>query len=174
MPELKKIPKKTISLALEKALRYRLLNEPQESESICRDVLAVEPDHQEALVTLLLAVTDQFNDDFATALDRAHCVLDQLQGEYDREYYAGIIHERWANAHLARRSLCHVTNNWFREAMRCFEKAEALSDPDNPDALLRWNTCARMIDRGEQSTPADQMRMSRDVQESFGDDVPIP
>ena len=35
--------------ALEKALRYRLLNEPVEAESICRDVLEVDPDNQAAL-----------------------------------------------------------------------------------------------------------------------------
>ena len=34
--------------ALAKAERYRLLNEPGEAESICLDVLAVEPDNQEA------------------------------------------------------------------------------------------------------------------------------
>ena len=60
MPELKRISKDAVPAALEKALRYRLLNEPLESESICRDVLATDSKNQEALVTLLLALTDQF------------------------------------------------------------------------------------------------------------------
>ncbi len=57
MFQLKLISKDTIPRALAKAERYRLLNEPQEAESICLDILCVEPDHHEALVMLLLAIT---------------------------------------------------------------------------------------------------------------------
>jgi len=45
---------------LTKAERYRLLNEPEEAESICRDILDVDPTHEAALVNFLLALTDQF------------------------------------------------------------------------------------------------------------------
>ena len=37
-----------------------LLNEPAQAESICKDVLAVDPENQAAVVMLLLALTDQF------------------------------------------------------------------------------------------------------------------
>ena len=60
MFELKLLSKDAVPAALEKAMRYRLLNEPGEAESICLDVLKADPDNQEALVTLLLALTDRF------------------------------------------------------------------------------------------------------------------
>ena len=60
MFELKTLAAEAIPRSLEKAERYRLLNEPAEAESICCDILAVEPDNQQAIVTLLLALTDQF------------------------------------------------------------------------------------------------------------------
>jgi len=36
------------------------INEPEEAESICLDILEVDADNQEVLVMLLLAITDQF------------------------------------------------------------------------------------------------------------------
>ena len=75
--------------ALAKAERYRLLNEPGEAESICLDALEVEPDNQEALITLLLALTDQFDDD-ATVLDAGvETVAERIRGDYERAYYTG-------------------------------------------------------------------------------------
>jgi hypothetical protein len=58
MFELKRLSDEAIPAALEKALRYRLLNEPAEAESICHDVLRIDPENQQALVVLLLALTD--------------------------------------------------------------------------------------------------------------------
>ena len=58
--ELKTIARDGIPHALEKAERYRLLNDPAQAESICRDVLAVDADNQDALRALILALTDQF------------------------------------------------------------------------------------------------------------------
>ena len=60
MFELKTLSKSAVPAALAQAERYRLLNEPAEAESICLDVLRVEPDNQDALVTLVLSLTDQF------------------------------------------------------------------------------------------------------------------
>jgi len=68
---LKLLHKEGIPAALDKAERYRLLNEPAEAESICLDVLAIEPDHQQALITLLLALTDQFEQGIADRQARA-------------------------------------------------------------------------------------------------------
>ena len=56
MYELKPLSREAIPAALEKAHRYRLLNEALEAESICRDILAADPVNQEATVTLLLAI----------------------------------------------------------------------------------------------------------------------
>src|SRR6266436_320626 len=55
MFELKRLSLEAVPAALERALRYRLLNEPAEAESICHDVLEIDPENQEALVMLLLA-----------------------------------------------------------------------------------------------------------------------
>ena len=56
--DLKSISIEGVPKALEKAERYRLLNEPSLAESICVDILTVLPAHQQALISLLLARTD--------------------------------------------------------------------------------------------------------------------
>jgi hypothetical protein len=149
MFELKPIDRDAIPRALEKVERYRLLNEPEEAESICLDVLAIEPHHQEALVMLLLALTDQFRTGGADCLHRAEAVLPRLHGEYERHYYAGIICERRASALLDRGAPGSgtVAYEWLHHAMRCYEQAEAIRPAGNDDSILRWNTCARTITR---------------------------
>lgn len=159
-----------VPAALEKALRYRLLNEPVEAESICRDVLAVDQENQEALVTLLLALTDQFDDQFTRALVSAKSVLPRLNGEYERAYYEGIIYERWAKAQLDRGLPTDAASNWLREAMRCYELAEEQCGPDEPDAILRWNACVRELERQAPNT-SDVDRLAYDVEAGFGDDT---
>ena len=172
MAELKRIAKSAVPVALEKALRYRLLNEPLEAESICRDVLAVDPGNESALATMLLALTDRFEQDFVASLDRAKELLPQLASEYDRAYYEGIIYERWAKAQLARGMPAEFAADWFRQAMRCFEAAAALAKPDEPDAVLRFNTCARLLERqSEGSVRAESL--THDTASTFGDDVPL-
>jgi hypothetical protein len=42
---LKPISHDSVANALAKAERYRLLNEPNEAESICHDILQIEPDN---------------------------------------------------------------------------------------------------------------------------------
>src|SRR5882724_4268231 len=138
-----------IPAALEKAMRYRLLNEPGEAESICLDVLRTDPENQQALVILLLALTDRFDKGYGVSDTQAQDLLPRLRGEYERAYYAGIIDERKAKAHLHQGGPGASFNAFelFREAMSWFEKAEKLRPAGNDDALLRWNTCARMITR---------------------------
>jgi len=155
MFELKPLHKDSIPAALEKAMRYRLLNEPVEAESICLDVLAVDPENQEALVTLLLALTDQFEQHLRTSFRQAREVLARIEDEYSRLYYDGIICERRAKAHQRRGGpgSGHVTYEWFVQAMERFEQAARLSPPGNDDAILRWNTCARIITRHPQLKP---------------------
>jgi hypothetical protein len=146
MFELKTLSPEAVPRALAKAERYRLLNEPGEAQSICLDVLAIEPANQEVIATLLLAITEQF-DAHMTCVNDAWKMVARLEDEYERIYYTGIIHERRAKALLR-----HATPRggprayeWLREAMTCYEKAEALRPPNNDDALLRWNACARLI-----------------------------
>lgn len=146
--ELKQISRDGIPHALSKAERYRLLDDPAQAESIYRDVLAVAPDNQTALRGLILALTDQL--DTHTAIDagrEARAQIDQLDDEYERAYFTGIVFERETRAYLERpnvvRSAAYVG---FRNAMEWYEHAERLR-PGNVDAILRWNGCVRAIER---------------------------
>ena len=158
MSELKQLSTDAIPGALEKAERYRLLNEPAEAESICLDVLAAEPENQEALIILLLAVTDRFSKSYGVSDTQAKEILRRITGEYEQAYYSGILAERRAKAQLARGTpgCAHQAYESLREAMHWFEKAEAIRPPGNDDALLRWNTCARMIARNQLSAQEEE------------------
>jgi hypothetical protein len=146
MLELKQISKQAIPRALAKAERYRLLNEPHEAESICRDVLRAEPGNQEAVVALVLALTDQFGSRHGADMGKARQALAQLTDEYERAYYGGIIYERWAKAQFEAHVPTHLALDWVEEAMSLYESAEALRPGGNDDAVLRWNSCLRFIE----------------------------
>lgn len=147
MFHLKPISKAAIAEALQKAERYRLLNEPQHAESICEDILEVDPSNHEAIVTKLLAITDQFGKYSVATASGARQLLPLLADEYDRQYYAGIICERQGNSYLnrGRPGDHHTAYDWLSDAMKHFEKAESIRPPGQDDAILRWNTCARQI-----------------------------
>ena len=151
--QLKPITHEGIPSALQKAERYRLLNDSSAAESICLDVLEIDPTNQEALVSLLLAITDQFLEEMSDGVRRAREVLPRLIDEYERVYYAGIICERRARAQLHRGALgsAEVASAGFREAMRWYEKAESMRPAGNDEAILRWNTCVRMLGRHERT-----------------------
>ncbi len=153
--ELKRLSAAALPRALERAEHYRLLNEPWAAESICLDIIAVEPAHQQALKVLLLARCDQFAHDTGGAVQRAKETLALLTSEYERAYYAGLIVERRAKARLDQRApgTGFVAYEWLREAMTWYEKAEALRPAGNDDAVLRWNTCARMINERADIVP---------------------
>lgn len=151
--QLKPITREGIPAALQKAERYRLLNESSAAESICLDVLEIDPTNQEALVSLLLSITDQFTDEMSDGVHRARAVLPRLGDEYERVYYAGIICERRARAFLHHGALgsSDVAAESYREAMTYYEKAERIRPAGNDEAILRWNTCVRMLGRHERA-----------------------
>jgi hypothetical protein len=159
--ELKTLSPDAVPRALEKAVRYRLLNEPGEAASICLDVLAADAGNEEANATLILALTDQFEGEEGTAaLAEVGECLERIEDEYNHYYYGGIIWERRARARL-RRGMPDAgvqAYEWLREAMACYERAEALRPPGNDDALLRWNACARLIMRDRRLVPAEEER----------------
>lgn len=159
MYHLKPLSKDAVQSALAKAERYRLLNEPGEAESICLDVLDVEPDNQSARIALILSITDQFGAD-PGAYGRAKSLLPGLHSEYERAYYAGIVAERRAKAQIAHAGYAavHGAHDWLMEAMKHFEDAEHLRPAGNDDALLRWNACARFLMRHPELRPASQER----------------
>lgn len=158
MIELKALHPEAVEAAQEKALRYRLLNEPRLAESICKDILAVEPAKQETLITLILALSDQLEPHATAKLKEALALVEHLDDEYRQSYYRGIIHERWAKGQVRTRGPAsgYIAYDWFRKAMAYYEKAEALSPAGNDDAILRWNTCARLINDNPNIRPAPQ------------------
>lgn len=156
MFELKSLSREAIPAAMARVERYRLLNEPRSAVSICRDVLKIEPDHREAQIHLILSLTDQFPETllgYQEALDMAAA----LREEYAREYYSGIVRERRAYAQLMRNtpgSGC-VVYEQLRDAMEAYNRAEKVRPAGNDDAILRWNTCARVIMDHEHIRPEE-------------------
>jgi hypothetical protein len=158
MLEPKSISKEGIPTALQKAERYRIINDPTSAESICLDVLAVSPENQQALVTLLLAITDQFGAAPTEGVRRAQAILPRLSDQYKRAYYAGIICERCAKAQLRSGApkAEEMAYHWLREAMSWYEKAESQRSIGNDEAILRWNTCIRLLTRNPRLRPGDE------------------
>lgn len=160
MFDVKPLSRDAIASALAKAERYRLLNEAEEAESICQDILAIEPAHQAAISTLILAITDQFHDHGVSGnVHRAQALVPQLEDDYSRAYFGGIICERRAKAYLSQNGLQAgaagaAVYEWFREAMQLFERAESLRPAGNDDAVLRWNACVRVLRRHSHLRPA--------------------
>ncbi len=147
----------SLDAALAKAERYRLLNEPTEAESISLDILEARPNHQLALIMLLLAITDQFTDELSGNVTRAQTLVPRLDDEYGRAYYSGLIAERRAKAILRRGTpdAGTIAYRGLRDAMEWYQKAEAIRPAGNDDPILRWNACARLIDSKPQLKPPE-------------------
>src|SRR6204780_1662778 len=124
--EVKRISTAGITEAIAKAELYRSLNEPEEAESICRDILAVEPEHQLALRLLGLAITDQFRGDASDRSEEVEQLFQRLTERYERLYYTGLLHERRAKAQMRVGRTPHTLAPLFAEAMRCFAEAEGI------------------------------------------------
>jgi len=153
---LKILEKEGIPSALAKAERYRLLNEPMEAESICRDILEIDPTNQQALITLLLSLTDAFKQALNPAFGQAEAILANLGDRFCKSYYGGIICERRAKVHLERGGpgSGRIAYEWFAKAMEHYENALSTCSPGNQDAILRWNACARILMRHPDVVPA--------------------
>ena len=147
MSELKRLSTSAIPGALEKAERYRFLNEPEEAQSICEDVLSIDPSNFDAMRMLILALSDSFPQNEKAGIDRALELVARLPSEYDRAYYGGLVNERRVRAMLGHGRDASEAEVLLRDAMRAFERAEAVKPADNDDALLRWNACVRLLQR---------------------------
>ena len=101
----------------------------------------------EAVVVLVLALTDAFTNAERATYTRARELLPRLQDEYQRAYYAGIICERRGRAHLKQGSegSGYVAYDWLQQAMGWYEESEEIRPSGNDDTVLRWNACARTI-----------------------------
>ena len=158
MPELKPLLREAIPAALEKARHYRLLNEPLQAERICLAILAVDTDHEEALVIQLLSLTVQFPNRKGIAVREARELLPRFADEYRRVYYEGIIWERRAQAKydLGGPGSSHQAHERLHRALECYERAIELRPEGNEDATLRWNTCVRILARHPDLKPAPE------------------
>jgi hypothetical protein len=143
--KLKTISRSGIPQAIAKAEVYRYLNEPEETESICRDILAVEADNQAALRLLGLAIADQFCGSSSDRCAEAESIFHGLADPYERLYYTGLLHERRAKAQLRAGEPPRMLVPLFEDAMTCFEQAASIRPQGNDDPILRWNRCARLL-----------------------------
>ena len=143
--ELKRISADSVDAALAKAELYRFLNDPEEAESICHDVLAIAPEHQLALRLLGLAITDQFTGHPSDRHAEAANAFEQLTDKYEQIYYRGLLHERRAKAQLRAGRPPHTLLVLLEEAMRYYSEAEKVHPPDNDECILRWNRCVRLM-----------------------------
>jgi hypothetical protein len=157
MATLKKLARESIGRALDRAELCRVRNEPLEAESICRDVLAIEPDNHAARVQLILSLTDQLEHDM-TRMGEATDLVERLEDEYERCYYSGVIEERAGKAHLARNTPGTGAYRALWNAMQWYEKAEAIRPPDNDESILRWNACTRLLVRLGHLHPIEEER----------------
>ena len=161
--QLKTLGKEAIPHALERVERYRLLNEPAVAESICQDILQVDPDHQQALVMLILVTTDQFAHNPALGNNTALALVQRLGAEHDRAYYTGIVYERQAKARLVRQypGAGFDAYEMLLEAMGWFEKALGLESAESQDAVMRYNNCVRVIEAHDLTArPREQIEPS--------------
>jgi len=156
MSELKAIHVDAIPRALALAERYRLLNEPEQAISICRDILEIQGDNQDALKMLLLALTDEFGKKRGPSLADVEKVAQKFSGEYERNYYLGVAYERWGRSKLQEGAPAYIAGEWFQKAMAQYESAEKMSPSGDDAAILRWNTCVRLIEAVPELLAASQ------------------
>ena len=141
---LKKLAANELDSAVEKATHYRALNQPDEAESICEDVIAVDPKHQNALRVLGLAITDRFDERVVGLFEEAMKIFGRLENEYDRVYHEGVAWERLAKSHL-RRGEAHAALAPLEHALEHYERADKVAPEGNPDPTLRYNRCVRLL-----------------------------
>lgn len=142
--ELKSLNGHDLDQAQRKAEKYRDLNQPDETDSICRDILAVNPQHQAALRSLGLSLTDRYDGDGMQLHREALAVFGKLESAYERTYYAGIAWERYGKSQLAQ-GIGPGAHHAFHRALHLFEEAEDLTEKENPDPILRWNRVVREL-----------------------------
>ena len=163
--ELYRISASAIPAALVTARQYRSLLEPEQAESICLDILAVDPAHHQAQIILILALTDQFSHS-GQMLDakRVLKLVDALPEEYERQYYRGLVSERRGRAMLNESMSRSFTWEYFREAMQWYAQAQTLRPENNDDAILRWNACLRTVRRERLQPRADRDEAHPDME----------
>ncbi|NQZ54398.1 MAG: hypothetical protein HRT93_09130 [Piscirickettsiaceae bacterium] len=137
-----------VAQAIEKAKQYRSLLEPDIAESICLDVLNIDPDNQEVLIIYILALLDQISrSEKQTQIKTIERTIEKLTSQYQRYYYAGLLNERRAR-HLITQAMSHsFAYDYFIEALNFYQQAVDKCPEQNDEAILRWNSCIRTIEK---------------------------
>lgn len=143
--KLKTISKSGIGEAIAKAELYRYLNEPEEAESICRDILAADPQNMLGLRMLGLSITDQFEGRPSDRYGEVESIFNELSDAYERLYYTGLLCERRVKAQLRVGRSPHTLLPLLERALKCFADAEQIRPAGNDDSILRWNRCVRLL-----------------------------
>lgn len=157
---LHRIGETSIPAALDKAKQYRSLLEPQQAESICLDILEISPEHNEARIVLILALTDQFTHS-GTHIDQKQVLklINALPEKYQRLYYRGIVDERRGRALLRESMSRSFAYDYFMQAVDHYDQAHTCHPEHNDDAILRRNACIRTMQR-------EKLQPRRDPDES--------
>src|SRR3989442_6223241 len=122
-----------IPAALKKADKSPEMNQPSEAESICRDVLTIDPGNQLAHRILGLALTDQFEASTAVRFSEAQQVFARLGDPYERAFYGGLASERQAKAQVAAGLPLGSIRPLFDQALARYAQAERPQPPRNDD-----------------------------------------
>ena len=142
--ELKQLRARNLTAAVALAKHYRDLNQPEDAESICRDILEVSPGDDDAWRTLGLALTDQFPASWMTLFDDACAAFAKLSSKYERMYYTALAWERYAKAQLVAGRANNAIHA-FEQAVRLFDKADEIGMADDPGPILHYNRCVRAL-----------------------------
>ena len=101
------------------------------------DILAVEPENQEALRELIGAIAQQVGSGVGGDVSETARLIGELKSEFDRAYYSGIVQERRAKELLAHGTLGvgPAVYDLLVKAMDHYESAQAVSAPGNDSAI---------------------------------------
>ncbi|HEC58032.1 hypothetical protein LCGC14_0627240 [marine sediment metagenome] len=147
----------SIDLALDRARQYRSLLEPEMAESICLDILNIDQDNQQALVLYILSLSDQLHHPDKQAQSKViQQAIEKLDSEYRRYYYAGLLSERQARFLLSQPMSRSFAYDYFIEALQNYQLAEQMRPENNDEAILRWNSCIRTIQKEKLEPRRDQ------------------
>jgi tetratricopeptide (TPR) repeat protein len=155
----------SIELALDKARQYRSLLEPEIAESICLDILHIDPDNQPALVVYILALSDQLHHaGKKTQVQAIEMAIQKLRSRYQQFYYTGLLHERRARFMLTQSMARVFAYDYFIEALQFYQKAEKIRPDHNDESILRWNSCIRTIEKEKLKPRPDSKDVRLDME----------
>lgn len=137
-----------VGKALEKAVQYRSLLEPEIAESICLDILKIDPENQDVLIVYMLALLDQISrTENQNQIKTIETAIEKLKSQYQRYYYTGLLNERRAR-HLLTQAMSHsFAYDYFIEALKSYQQAIDRCPEKNDEAILRWNSCIRTVEK---------------------------